>query len=141
MAFDCTWSIETSISFIDELVSSAVSESASTFLATSLIEYAISSIEETVSRTLPASSPTFSATSSLVAVISRIDELDSSALEASVSTCVDTSLIDDARSRASFDVSSTLPRWPLTPSLRRRTESSMSVRVLPSIPPSPWPTQ
>ena len=38
LAFDWTWSIETSISFIDELVSSAVSESASTFLATSLIE-------------------------------------------------------------------------------------------------------
>ena len=86
MAFDWTWSIETSISFIDELVSSAVSESASTFLATSLIEYAISSIDVAVSRTLPASSPMFSATSSLVAVISRIDELDSSALAASVST-------------------------------------------------------
>ena len=65
----------------EELVSSAVSERASTFLATSLIEYAISSIELTVSRTLPASSPMFSATSSCVAVISRIDELDSSALE------------------------------------------------------------
>ncbi|MNC91954.1 hypothetical protein D3C83_83010 [compost metagenome] len=37
-AFDCTWSIETSIWFIEELVSSAVSESASTFRATSLIE-------------------------------------------------------------------------------------------------------
>jgi len=59
LAFDWTWSIETSISFIDELVSSAVRDSASTFLATSLIEYAISSIELTVSRTLPASSPTF----------------------------------------------------------------------------------
>ena len=37
-----------------ELVSSAVSDSASTFLATSLIENAISSIEATVSRTLAA---------------------------------------------------------------------------------------
>ncbi len=38
LAFVSTWSMETSISFIDELVSSAVGESASTFLATSLIE-------------------------------------------------------------------------------------------------------
>jgi hypothetical protein len=59
LAFDCTLSIETSISFIEELVSSAVSDSASTFFATSRIEYAISSIEETVSRTLVASSPMF----------------------------------------------------------------------------------
>ena len=38
LAFVSTWSIETSISFIDEEVSSAVDESASTFFATSLIE-------------------------------------------------------------------------------------------------------
>jgi hypothetical protein len=38
LALLCTWSIETSISFIELLVSSAVSESASTFFATSLIE-------------------------------------------------------------------------------------------------------
>jgi hypothetical protein len=34
----CTWSMETSISFIELEVSSAVSESASTFRATSLME-------------------------------------------------------------------------------------------------------
>jgi hypothetical protein len=34
----CTWSMETSISFMELLVSSAVRESASTFRATSLIE-------------------------------------------------------------------------------------------------------
>ncbi len=73
LAFDWTWSIETSISFIDEQVSSAVSESASTFLATSLMEYAISSMDETVSRTLAARLAMFSATSSFVAVISRIE--------------------------------------------------------------------
>ena len=44
------------------LVSSAVSDSASTFLATSLIENVISSIEATDSRTETPSSPMFSAT-------------------------------------------------------------------------------
>ncbi len=38
LAFDWTWSMETSISFIEELVSSAVSERASMFLATSRTE-------------------------------------------------------------------------------------------------------
>jgi len=44
------------------LVSSAVSESASTFFATSLIEKVISSMEATDSRTDTPSSPMFSAT-------------------------------------------------------------------------------
>ncbi len=38
LAFDCTWSMDTSISFIELEVSSAVSERASTFRATSLME-------------------------------------------------------------------------------------------------------
>jgi hypothetical protein len=37
-AFDCTWSMDTSIWFIDDEVSSAVRLKASTFRATSLIE-------------------------------------------------------------------------------------------------------
>ena len=37
LAFDWTWSIDTSISFIDDAVSSAVCDSASTFRATSLM--------------------------------------------------------------------------------------------------------
>ena len=75
-----------SISFIDDEVSSAVDESASTFLATSLIEKVISSIDVADSCTEPARLTMFSATSSLAAAISRIDDEDSSAAAASVST-------------------------------------------------------
>ena len=53
-ALDCTWSMDTSISFMLELVSSAVSERASTFFATSLTEKVISSMAVVVSCTLNA---------------------------------------------------------------------------------------
>ena len=98
-----------SISFIDDEVSSAVDESASTFLATSLIEKVISSIEVADSCTLPARLTMFSATSSLAAAISRIDDDDSSAAAASVSTECAICLSDAVISCSDAAVSSMAP--------------------------------
>ena len=80
LALVSTWPMETSISFMEEEVSSVESRSASTFLATSLMENVISSMALVVSSTLAAMAWTFSATSSLVAAISMMEELLSSAL-------------------------------------------------------------
>ena len=131
-----------SISFIDEEVSSAVDESASTFLATSLIEKVISSIDVADSCTLPARLTMFSATSSLAAAICRIDDDDSSAAAASVSTewaiclsdavisCSDAAVSSMAPSccstvaRSSAIDPSTLPMTSLRSCASRSTSSS-----------------
>ena len=86
VALVATCWIETSISVIAEEVSSAVEESASILLATSLTEKVICSIDTAVSCTDAARLNMLSDTSSLAAAISKIELEDSSAFEASSST-------------------------------------------------------
>ena len=78
LAFISTWPMETSISFMDEEVSSVDAERSSTFLATSLMLKVICSMAEVVSSTDAARATMFSTTSSLVAAISTMEEDDSS---------------------------------------------------------------